>query len=51
MSNALTVTIPRQLSAILANVPAIIAKAGDDASYLFVRYFVETIRNQDTRKA
>jgi site-specific recombinase XerD len=51
MSKSLSVRIPNQLSAILAGVPSLIAAAGDEASYRFVRYFVETIRNQDTRKA
>ena len=51
MSKALAVTIPHQLAPILACVPAVIAAAGDEASYRFVRYFVETIRNQDTRQA
>ena len=51
MSKALTIAIPRQLAPILSNVPAVIAAAGDEASYRFVRYFVETIRNQDTRIA
>ena len=52
MANELTkVKIPKHLAPILDGVPAIIANAGPDASYRFVRFFVETIRNKNTREA
>ena len=51
MGNQALSRLPRQVAPILGGVPAIISDAGQDASYRFVRFFVETIRNQNTRKA
>jgi site-specific recombinase XerD len=51
MSNQLTVRLPRQLAPVLGGVPTAIAAAGEQAAYRFVRFFVETIRNQNTRHA
>jgi site-specific recombinase XerD len=36
---------------VLGTVPPVIAAAGREASYRFVRFFVETIRNRNTRHA
>ncbi len=52
MANQLaTVKIPKHLAPILNGVPVVVAAAGHDASYRFVRFFVETIRNKNTREA
>lgn len=45
------VRIPKHLTPILDGVPTVVAAAGDQASYRFVRFFVETIRNKNTREA
>jgi integrase/recombinase XerD len=51
MSSQLTIRLPRQVAPVLGGVPAMISAAGDQAAYRFVRFFVETIRNQNTRQA
>lgn len=50
MSNQLNIRLPRQVAPVLGGVPPAIA-AGDQAAYRFVRFFVETIHDQNTRQA
>lgn len=52
MSAQIVCTPPRQLSRLSLDVlPAVIARAGENASRRFVEFFTANIRNRNTRMA